>query len=293
MKLKRRNNFEIDIEPIDLNLFNNEPLNAVLIIGNGFDKSLGLNTGYSDFIQDETFKSLLKINNKFAKYLLEKKELNNWIDIELELSIYTSRYPKSNNEFEKEFDQLSSQLQIFLKNIDIRKKNKKSKAYKLIEEIISFKTLIIDFNYTDSISNILKELKYDNNLIQHIKVHGTLKDDNIIFGVDDKADLIPKYIFLKKSVHKNYSAINFSKFLSESDSIGIFGHSLGETDHMYFSDFFSKTILEKSSMSGKNICIYHHGEKGRQELHSQLDKLTRKSIAKFKQQNNVEFIDTI
>ncbi|MCK5738176.1 hypothetical protein KAH55_03300 [bacterium] len=66
-----------------------QQLDAVLIVGNGFDLNLGFKTGYTDFIKDENFKMLLKSENDLAKYLNNKNNLQNWIDIECELENYS------------------------------------------------------------------------------------------------------------------------------------------------------------------------------------------------------------
>lgn len=61
----------------------------ILIIGNGFDLNLGLKTSYKDFIQSNHFKTLLKNKNSMAEYFNEKSELNNWVDIEKEITKYS------------------------------------------------------------------------------------------------------------------------------------------------------------------------------------------------------------
>ncbi|MFR8357317.1 MAG: AbiH family protein [Parabacteroides sp.] len=71
-----------------------------------------------------------------------------------------------------------------------------------------------------------------------IKVHGSIENKNIIFGVEDKANIKKEHIFLKKSYNINFTPIDISNYLEISDSIIFFGHSLGETDHTYFRDFF-------------------------------------------------------
>ena len=57
----------------------------VLVIGNGFDLSLGLSTSYMDFVNSDEFQILLNMQNQLAIYLKVNAELQNWIDIELSL----------------------------------------------------------------------------------------------------------------------------------------------------------------------------------------------------------------
>lgn len=63
---------------------------SALIIGNGFDLSLGLSTSYMDFVNSDEFQILLNMQNQLAIYLKVNAELQNWIDIENELKLYES-----------------------------------------------------------------------------------------------------------------------------------------------------------------------------------------------------------
>ena len=58
----------------------------VLIIGNGFDLDLRLNTRYSDFARSKEWADLYSHHNKkgnsLSAYLFEKSEKEWWLDIE-------------------------------------------------------------------------------------------------------------------------------------------------------------------------------------------------------------------
>lgn len=269
---------------------------AVLIIGNGFDLSLGLKTGYSDFVKSKEFKKLLENENLLAKHLNGIHTLQNWIDIENELKNYSKRFSSQNINFFSEFKNLSSALKEYLSKIRELELNENQLAVRVIKAIEKMPTLIIDFNYTDTISKISDFLKLDiynkHTHIHHMKIHGALNSDDLIFGVEDKADISSKHVFLKKSVNKNFKPIDFSDEILKSDNFVVFGHSLGETDHMYFEDYFKKSSLSSNSKESQNIIIYHYGEDSYYNLFAQIDKLTLKRITKLKQLNNVEFHDT-
>lgn len=51
---------------------------SALIIGNGFDLSLGLSTSYMDFVNSDEFQILLNMQNQLAIYLKVNAELQNW-----------------------------------------------------------------------------------------------------------------------------------------------------------------------------------------------------------------------
>ena len=268
---------------------------AVLIIGNGFDLSLGLKTSYSDFVKSQEFKKLLENENLLAKHLNGILTLQNWIDIENELKNYSKRFSRDNDNFFLEFKNLSSALKEYLSNVKKPEFNTNQPAIKILKAVENIPTLIIDFNYTDTISKISEFLKLDiyneYSHIHHMKIHGKLDTNDLIFGVEDSANIPSKHVFLKKSVNKNFKPIDFSKEILNSTNFVVFGHSLGETDHMYFEDYFRKSSLTSSSRGSQNIVIYHYGEESYYNLFTQIDKLTLKRLTKLKQLNKVEFYD--
>jgi hypothetical protein len=268
---------------------------AVIIIGNGFDLSLGLKTSYNDFVESNYFESLLKADNSLAKYLNARQSLHNWIDIENELKKY-SKGQSNNDRFLEDFKGVSSALKEFLNKVNLSEFDREQPAIKTFQSIKDMPTLIIDFNYTDTVSKIsdFLDLKIadEDSHFHHLKIHGTLENDDLIFGVEDKADIIPKHIFLKKSVNKSFQPIDFSKEILNSSNFIIFGHSLGETDHMYFEDYFKHASLPSETRGYQNIVIYHYGEESYYDLFAQLDKLTQKKITKLKQLNNLVFTNT-
>ena len=82
----------------------------VLVIGNGFDLSLGLKTSYKDFIQSNYFSLLVKNNNSLALYLNEKQEINNWVDIEKELTEYSKQIQDDKSKVKNDFKELKNAL---------------------------------------------------------------------------------------------------------------------------------------------------------------------------------------
>jgi hypothetical protein len=272
-----------------------ELYDAVLVIGNGFDLNLGLETSYSSFIRSNYFKDLLEKDNQLCLYLNSIHNLENWIDIENELKTYSKKAGINNNHFFENFKELSSSLKEFLSNIDYKSLNKKSLAYKLMLNAKDLNMLIIDFNYTFSIENIFKELEVEINsedsVIEHIKIHGGI-NDNIIFGVEDKADISKGHIFLKKSVNINFNAFDFSKAILNSETFVVFGHSLGETDHTYFEDYFTKTANKIPNHERQDVIIYYYGEKSYYDIFTQIDKLTRWQITSFRQHTNFKVENT-
>ena len=128
---------------------------SALIIGNGFDLSLGLSTSYMDFVNSDEFQILLNMQNQLAIYLKVNAELQNWIDIENELKLYSKN--EDNAKFKTEYEALCKQLVVYINNIDYSSINKNSKAYEVLTNLSSTKNnIILDFNYTASTKEIEK-----------------------------------------------------------------------------------------------------------------------------------------
>lgn len=264
---------------------------TILIVGNGFDINLGFPTSYLDFIESKNFKSLLADRNKLAEYLKTRTNSKNWIDIELELKRYSKIHKGSQPDFHQNFIALSSSLKEYLLGIDYQKFNTDSYAYKLMSNTINEKTLIVDFNYTNSMNNVLNELKTPAE--NYIKIHGSLSEDNIIFGIEDKSDFHQKDNFLLKSYYENYNPVDLDDSFLYANEFIVFGHSLGETDHPYFKDMFFKCANTIGNHNKKDIKIYCYGEKSKNEISSEIHLMTKQNIRKLRQINNFQMIDII
>ncbi len=263
----------------------------ILIIGNGFDLNLGLKTSYNDFIESDDFKRLLN-KNYFAQHLQSKYDLEKWIDIENELKNYSKRnsgISESFRDFEDNFYELSESLKSYLRKINYEEIDKNSHGYNLIKFLSNQKTTILDYNYTKSLEIIFENLDKKEKIKDIIKVHGSI-EDNIIFGVEDNAQIKDKHVFLRKAFNENFKAINTNNLLKASNQIFIFGHSLGKTDHMYFSDFFSELGMSHTRNSGKKLYLYHYGKSGYKEVLMEIDSLTHNSLSIFKRNINFNTI---
>lgn len=275
-----------------MNDFKDRHFDTVCIIGNGFDLNLGLETGYNHFLKSKQFVDIIP-KSWIAQNLKDRENLKNWIDIELELvRLSNKEKPKDYYSFKEDFQTLSKALVWYLSSLDIDFLGDvlQSNAFKLINAIADKNALIIDFNYTDSLSGLTFLFGGAQVNFMPLKIHGSSKDDNIIFGVHDKAELKPGDSFLKKSVNRNYNPINFSKKILECKNLLIFGHSLGDTDEMYFSQFFIDAC-EKQSKKNRNIFIFYYKDLGYDNLFEQIDKLTERNISNLKMNNNVETFD--
>lgn len=266
-----------------------QPTN-ILILGNGFDLNLGLKTGYCDFVKSEQFLKLKNLGSELANHLHEQNDLNNWIDIENELTV-CSRNQLENLEIE--YDEVCSTLMDYLQQIEYPKNQwPTTRAYDLFEAYKDKEFVVIDFNYTPTSRLLLQHFGKSDQQIEEIliKIHGSTASRDIIFGVEDSARIQRHHVFLKKSFNKNFNPKDFRKMFDDAESIAFFGHSLGVTDFMYFKSFFGNATY---SSKRKELIIFHYGKQGYLDLHIQLDDMTNNRLSALKQSNTVTFIDSI
>lgn len=267
----------------------------ILIVGNGFDLNQGLSTSYSDFVDSIVFNNLIISNNALAIYLKNQKDLKNWIDIENELKKYSNSVENSENirNLRSEFLMLSTALKEYLSKIDYSKLDKSKVSYGLLSRLKDSDFLILDFNYTHTVKSILSELGMSEDEIENrlIKVHNSI-DENIIFGVEDNARINPQHVFLRKAYNKSFKAINVKSNLDNLKELFIYGYSLGETDHMYFREFFRNLSFSHMSNNGKSLTLFYYGDDGYNQLFIQLDELTQNNLTGFKQNNRLKLINS-
>lgn len=276
-------------------------MNALLIIGNGFDLSFGLKTSYSDFIKSDEFDEVGMTS--LGQYLANKQELQNWVDIEKELSTYCySIYNKNlrfvNEEdpyaiFKKEYEILCEQLKAYLKkttNRDIQVDDK-SIAYNLISDLYNSRRSpldIISFNYTDIIDRISQyPLINIRGNVYH--VHGSL-DADIVFGVEDSAKLKRSELYLYKSYSKYKQTGSLMKMLKRYKNIIFFGYSLGDTDRQYFERYFKKLAQDSDELY--NIAFYCYGQSAYDDVKWQLMTYTDHNLSGLEMNHNIEYIDS-
>jgi hypothetical protein len=292
---------------------------TVLVIGNGFDKNIGMPTSYKEFMGSEEFKDLItKDNSVLAKYLDYKKSHDgtNWIDLEKELGNYAKilnngakiinvippkiRGDMNSSEirsaFRRDFDFLCWALKNYLKEVEnIEYPNEKvanSVAYKLIKDIIRERKpyYVVNFNYTNFVKKTIMFESFGYSTKNEIlQIHGSLKKD-IVFGVQDNFELERQHVFLYKSHNKCQKVRGLPQILENADKIIFFGYSLGETDHSYFDDFFKNQT--KKDCRSKSFVFHHYGQDAYDDIIWQLKVLTNNRTSYLNQYNDIRFEDS-
>lgn len=266
-----------------------EPIyKKVFVIGNGFDLNLGLKTKYIDFINSHQFEKLITSGNSFSLLLKKRSNDLRWIDAERELKFFAAQYSKSINQ--EDFKALCECLLEYMDSQNLKNSYDSTKAYKLIKENCDRDYIILDFNYTDSVEKILASLNVpESSLFDNIiKIHGSVKEKSIVFGIEDEAKVDQNHLYLQKSYNKNYKGVNLNNLWKAVSEIHIFGHSLGETDHPYFNEFFIQAANGSFQRIGLKLFIYYYGEESYKDLMIQINKMTQNQIRNLRQ--NIHFM---
>lgn len=263
---------------------------GILITGNGFDLNLGLKTSYPDFIASDVFSNLLTAENQLCLYLKNQHGVNNWIDIENELKEYSSSIYKDSNRniFRQEYQSLCKSLCEYLNNLDMSFIDETSQACKFLTEEFE-RLLIFNFNYTLSLEYLLYKNKLNHEIL---KVHGTAKENKIVFGVEDNARINASDVFLKKSTCIWNKIYDIDKILSKAKDIIFLGYSLGETDHHYFKQFFQTAAINNfMDKNRKNIFISYYKEDSMYDILKQIDDMTNNRIQGLRTHQNFKMFD--
>lgn len=272
-----------------------------IIIGNGFDLNLGLPTSYNHFVKSENFTRLTS-TNKLCRFLAHTYEKCNWVDIEASLKDYAEEVDNPQSFF-SDYSALKKALMQYMDVISYSSIDKKSTAYNFIGDCCyeCFRPAdknhitILNFNYTRSVNKVIDRIFKVGTFANYISdipfeywaVHGSIKNNHIILGVEDSADIPSSCNFIKKSYDSEY--MSFKTKIMRCDELIVFGHSLGETDDSVFRPFFQKQL--QGNAEPKKVVIYYKGESGYRDLLHRVDELTDYHINKFREKNSLRFKD--
>lgn len=242
-------------------------MNMVIVLGNGFDLDLGWNTSYKAFYdQHDGWKNHQTDEDDLFQYVI-KNTPGNWFDFERtlhEYAIHRSTVPAE--KFIKvrdiqDYINFKSQLSKFISECSKNTINKESYAYRLLEAFIKNQKMILhppytvklfSYNYTP-LSDVAHQI--DKNVaIIYYPVHGTVKDNSIIFGFHDDPKIPKEYRPIQKSMDENYKSSNIVSESLNADYIVFFGLSLGYIDGVYFKNLFEQiSNLSNPQMINKKI----------------------------------------
>lgn len=256
-------------------------MNVLIFVGNGFDRALGLETGYDKFVAwylravGQLDRPLLE--RSFCEYLVEgdkKTRDSRWAQFEEFLGVVP--YDKLNSEpyyalqtrCEAIVGFTSGALQTYLTEqlanlpkVSVAAQNVLRENIKLFiqwalgaqEDIkLSYLTL----NYTDTLERVLG--------VNVLHPHGSLQDGHIVFGIDNNAQfrgvdsrrIHEGQIALLKSEQAKLLGGEVKHAVGEalciSDCIVFFGVSFGITDYSWWSDI--GCLMKRNSKLKVIVC---------------------------------------
>ena len=274
---------------------------TLLIVGNGFDLSMGFKTSYGDFMKSSYFPH--EETSSLCSYLHKQYEENmGWIDIENELSEYSRilttkklNAKKFNtildiDSLREEYDELKSSLKFYLQEETKRAfgPSPDNPAKRVIDQLPA-DSKIISFNYTSIIERMTRD-RFCTSKGNLLHIHGSLAPyDDIVFGVEDSAKLSKEHVFLYKAHSRHLKVQEFSDWLNTAERIIFYGYSLGDTDRQYFENFFRKLCSGDNTYT--ELVFYYYGQASYDNLIWQLQMLTNHKLTQLQILNKLEFID--
>ena len=274
---------------------------TLLIVGNGFDLSMGFKTSYGNFMKSSYFPN--KETSTLCSYLHKQYEENmGWIDIENELSEYSRMLTTKKLNAQKyntildidslreEYDELKSSLKCYLQEETKRAfgPSPDNPAKSVIDQLPA-NSKIISFNYKSIIERMTRD-RFCASKGNLLHIHGSLAPyDDIVFGVEDSAKLSKEHVFLYKAHSPHLKVQEFSDWLNSAERIIFYGYSLGDTDRQYFEKFFRKLCSSDSIYT--ELIFYYYGQASYDNLIWQLQVLTNHKLTQLQIQNKIEFID--
>ena len=274
---------------------------TLLIVGNGFDLSMGFKTSYGDFMKSSYFPH--EETSSLCSYLHNQYEENmGWIDIENELSEYSRilttkklNAKKFNtildiDSLREEYDELKSSLKCYLQEETKRAfgPSPDNPAKRVIDQLPA-ESKIISFNYTSIIERMTRD-RFCASKGNLLHIHGSLAPyDDIVFGVEDSAKLSKEHVFLYKAHSPHLKVQEFSDWLNSAERIIFYGYSLGDTDRQYFEKFFRKLCSDDRTYT--ELVFYYYDQSSYDNLIWQLQMLTNHKLTQLQILNKIQFIN--
>lgn len=271
---------------------------TLLIVGNGFDLSMGFKTSYGDFMKSSYFPH--EETSSLCSYLHNQYEENmGWIDIENELSEYSRilttkklNAKKFNtildiDSLREEYDELKSSLKCYLQEETKRAfgPSPDNPAKRVIDQLPA-ESKIISFNYTSIIERMTRD-RFCASKGNLLHIHGSLAPyDDIVFGVEDSAKLSKEHVFLYKAHSPHLKVQEFSDWLNSAERIIFYGYSLGDTDRQYFEKFFRKLCSDDRTYT--ELVFYYYDQSSYDNLIWQLQMLTNHKLTQLQILNKIE-----
>lgn len=234
---------------------NTERPKIVLITGNGFDLNLKLETKYSDFAKSQEWQDMYKTCKSdsdqytLLTYLNEKKDTEQWFDIEQALLDYASVDCKYSSKYDAETDKkeylvLCETLGQYLKQHLLTRQHDISDCWgaKLLQALQHCGSDIRFYTFNFTSVKLIQEVANVHHQLDYVSVHGSYDKHSLIVGFETQhfENIKPEYTFLIKSNSAHYQSVNMQKDMREAKEVIIFGHSMNMIDAGYFKEYLQE-----------------------------------------------------
>ena len=281
----------------------NKKVDTLIIIGNGFDVANYFPTKYIDFIASSYFLSLLK-SNMLSQYIHHKKEIQKWVDVEIELANYSNLLWEQYNgiipaekttRFEQEFLELREALFHYIANVQrssITNPAMEALVEKWLDELVreNKSAYILDFNYNIvdyrffSRHTSIQRFFYNGNPNQVHGIASPNRGNKIVLGVDKTNIKCIEHSFLIKEYNQHTHDMGYFESVETASKVIIFGCSLGRTDYRYFKSLFTR---EKCKL----FEIYCYGKQEYKNIKQSISEYAD-DLSLFLSRNNVSFYNS-
>lgn len=225
-------------------LLKNTQYDTLVIVGNGFDLSHNLKTGFDSFAESLDDNTKDKFKHYLSTYYSNYKK---WSDFETNISALSESMFQESFSEQSNYKQVQADIndlnvffeEIRLKLADYLTSQMSSSIWehkKSVEEFLTENAFVINFNYTDTVERYTENVYY---------IHGSLKEKDIVLGYDSRDEAcLAQYKNMRWNKTFCRERLFFKRYLRDR-------RHLSENDELYckmVEDF--DTVLDISS-SGK------------------------------------------
>ncbi len=285
----------------------------MIILGNGFDLALGIETRYSQFYaKSQELRDLANNGNSLCQHILDDIKGEYWSDLECGLYQYslaiTKKYGIGNQDqadkFEHEFNELRTALFIYLQGAagTIVEAINEAPALGLNVEWHNLEPQYLTFNYSINTANTSSMngryiLNEDDSINENhfIYQHGSIYDfqacqnrrsEDIVVGIDPISQQVEAaHSFLYKTKQRLHDLNSTIDYISKKNFYAVYGCSVGDSDATYFRFLFNRYQHDKIFL------IYGFGQEAIDSIKANIERICSIEINTLEANNHVLFLD--
>lgn len=286
---------------------------SLVILGNGFDVALGIETRYSQFYEkSQDLRDNANNGNSLCQHILANIKDGYWSDLESGLYHYslaiTKKYGVGDKEqaekFEHEFNELRTALFNYLNKAAGATVNAldEAPALGLNVEWHKLEPQYLTFNYSVNTANTASMngryiLNSDDSIKESrfVYQHGSIYDmrngqnrrpEDIVVGIDPHAQPVEEaHSFLYKTRQRLHDLNSSLEFINEKGFYVIYGCSVGDSDATYFRALFN------ANQKGKIFLIYGFGQSAIESIKANIQRICCISVGTLVNNNQVYMLD--